>query len=73
MVSDKQIDLAIDKTHLRDSEKIHPHVVKKYPGVSLKRVEHVNETRPKIVIPTKKNDIIIPYFRIIHIVFKSIY
>ena len=62
MVSDQQIDLAIDKTHLRDSEKIHPHVVKKYPGVSLKRVEHVNKTRPKDSHPHEKERYYYPIF-----------
>ena len=56
MTTDKQIDLAIDKTHLKDTEKIYPHVVKKHPDVSKKRLERVNRRRPKDEHPhSRKN------------------
>ena len=47
MTTDKQIDLAIDKTHLRSPKKMHKHIVKKHPDVSLKRLKAVHKKRPK--------------------------
>ena len=51
MTTDKQIDLAIDKTHLRSPEKMYKHIVKKHPDVSLKRLKAVNKKRPKDKYP----------------------
>ena len=62
MTTDKQIDLAIDKTHLKDTEKIYPHVVKKHPDVSKKRLEQVNKRRPKDEHPHSKKNYYYPIF-----------
>ena len=62
MTTDKQIDLAIDKTHLKDTEKIYPHVVKKHPDVSKKRLERVNKRRPKDEHPHSKKNYYYPIF-----------
>ena len=62
MTTDQQIDLAIDKTHLRTSKKIHPHVLKKHPDVSMEKLEKVNKTRPKDEYPHKKENYYYPIF-----------
>ena len=62
MATDEQIDLAIDKTHLRSSKKIHPHIAKKLPGVSLQRVKAVNKTRPKDKYPHEPKKYYYPIF-----------
>lgn len=62
MTSDAQIDLAIDKTHLKETEKIYPHVVKKHPDVSKKRLDQVNKRRPKDEHPHSKKNYYYPIF-----------
>ena len=62
MTTDAQIDLAIDKTHLKDVKKIHPHVVKKHPRVSMKRLKRVHSTRPKDEHPHNKMNYAYPIF-----------
>ena len=41
------IDSAIDKTHLRTTRKITPHVKLKHPNVTEQQIKAVNKTRPK--------------------------
>ena len=41
------IDSAIDKTHLRTTRKITPHVKRKHPNVTEQQIKAVNKTRPK--------------------------
>ena len=62
MTTDAQIDLAIDKTHLKEVKKIHPHVVKKHPGVSMKRLKKVHSTRPKDEYPHNEMNYSYPIF-----------
>ena len=62
MTSDLQIDIAIDKTHLKDTKKIYPHLRNKYPDVSEKRVAAVNKTRPKDAHPHSKKNYYVPIF-----------
>ena len=62
MATDAQIDLVIDKTHLKDVKKIHPHVVKKHPRVSMKRLKRVHSTRPKDEYPHNKMNYAYPIF-----------
>ena len=62
MTTDAQIDLAIDKTHLKTNDKIYPHVVKKHPDVSPERLAAVNKTRPKDKAPHNKTNYYYPIF-----------
>ena len=59
---DQAIDLAIDKTHLKDDKQIYPHIVKQYPDVSEKRLRKVNSTRPKDEYSHRKKDYYYPIF-----------
>ena len=61
-MTDTEIDLAIDKTHLKSPEKMHPHIVKKHPGVSLKRLKAVNKKRPKDKNPHDPKSYYYPIF-----------
>ena len=45
--SAERIDTAIDKTHLRSTRKITPHVKRKHPNVTEQQIKDVNKTRPK--------------------------
>ena len=62
MTTDQDIDLAIDKTHLRDDRQIIPHVLRQYPNVTAGKVREVNRTRPKDDYPHRKSDYYYPIF-----------
>ena len=62
MITEQDIDLAIDKTHLRDDRQIIPHVLKQYPEVTAAEVRKVNKTRPKDDYPHRKGDYYYPIF-----------
>ena len=46
-MNDSAVDSAIDKTHLRSTRKITPHVKRKHPNVTEQQIKAVNKTRPK--------------------------
>ena len=46
-MNDSAVDSAIDKTHLRTTRKITPHVKRKHPNVTEQQIKAVNKTRPK--------------------------
>ena len=46
-MNDSAVDSAIDKTHLRSTRKITPHVKRKHPNVTEQQIKDVNKTRPK--------------------------
>ena len=62
MTTERDIDIAIDKTHLRDDRQIIPHVLKQYPNVTAAEVRKVNKTRPKDDYPHRKGDYYYPIF-----------
>ena len=62
MTTDHEIDVAIDKTHLKTPRKMIKHIAKKHPDVSLERVEKVNKTRPKDEYPHNKKNYYYPIF-----------
>ena len=62
MTTDAQIDLAIDKTHLKSSKKIAPHVQRQYVDATPERVDRVNKTRPRDEHPHKKKNYYYPIF-----------
>ena len=62
MTTDAQIDLAIDKTHLKSSKKIAPHVQRQYVDATPERVDRVNRTRPRDEHPHKKKNYYYPIF-----------
>ncbi len=62
MTTDAQIDLAIDKTHLKSTKQIYPHIQKQYPDVSEKRLKAINKTRPKDRYPHHKENYYYPVF-----------
>jgi hypothetical protein len=62
MTTDAEIDLAIDKTHLKETKKIHPHVQRRHVDATLERVEKVNKTRPKDKHTHRKKNYYYPIF-----------
>ena len=62
MTSDRQVDIAIDKTHLRNEKQIYPHIQRQYPDVSEQRLHNINETRPKDEFPHRREDYYYPIF-----------
>ena len=58
----EQIDRAIDKTHLRDTKKMAPHVRQVIPDATDKEIETENATRPKDEHPHKKSNYYYPIF-----------
>ena len=62
MTTDQAIDLAIDKTHLKEDRQIYPHIVRQYPDVTEKRLHKVNSTRPRDEYPHRKGDYYYPIF-----------
>jgi len=60
--SDKEIDIAIDKTHLDKLDAIYPHVQRALPGVTKSRVRRVRKTRPKDKYPHDPNLYYYPIF-----------
>ena len=62
MTSDAQIDRAIDKTHLKSTKKIIPHVRKQFADASPQRIKAINKKRPKDKYPRKKENYYYPIF-----------
>ena len=62
MTSDAQIDRAIDKTHLKSTKKIIPHIKKQFADADDKRIERINKARPKDKYPRKKENYYYPVF-----------
>ena len=56
------IDRAIDKTHLRSTKKIIPHVKSIVRGATDKEIEQENKTRPKDQYPHSKKNYYYPVF-----------
>ena len=46
-MDDSAVDAAIDKTHLRTTKRIVPHVKRQHPNVTEQQIKAVNKTRPK--------------------------
>ena len=46
-MNDSAVDVAIDKTHLRSTKKIIPHIRRQYHNVTEQQISAVNKTRPK--------------------------
>ena len=46
-MNDSAVDAAIDKTHLRTTKRIVPHVKRQHPNVTEQQIKAVNKTRPK--------------------------
>ena len=46
-MNDSAVDAAIDKTHLRTTKRIVPHVKRHHPNVTEQQIKAVNKTRPK--------------------------
>ena len=46
-MNDSAVDRAIDKTHLRTTKRIVPHVKRQHPNVTEQQIKAVNKTRPK--------------------------
>lgn len=46
-MNDSAVDVAIDKTHLRSTKKIIPHIRRQYHNVTEEQIRAVNKTRPK--------------------------
>ena len=46
-MNDSAVDRAIDKTHLRTTKRIVPHVKRQHPNVTEQQIKAVNMTRPK--------------------------
>jgi hypothetical protein len=62
MNKDEQIDIAIDKTHLRTTKKVIPHVKKKVGDATDKEIRAVNKKRPKDAHPHEKSNYYIPIY-----------
>lgn len=62
MTSDAQINKAIDKLHLKSTQKLIPHLKKQFADVNAARVERVNKQRPKDIYPRKKQNYYYPIF-----------
>ena len=62
MTSDAQINKAIDKLHLKSTQKLIPHLKKQFADVNAARVERVNKQRPKDIYPRKKENYYYPIF-----------
>jgi hypothetical protein len=58
----KQIDVAIDKTHLKSDRQVVPHVQKAIPDATKKEIETENATRPKDNHSHNKRNYFIPIF-----------
>lgn len=63
-MSDDQIDYQIDKTHLKSTKQILPHVQKALPSANItkEKVKAVNKTRPKDKHPHSKKRYYYPVF-----------
>jgi hypothetical protein len=62
MARSKQIDLAIDKTHLKTDKQVVPHVQKAIPTATKKEIKAENATRPKDAATHDKKNYYIPIF-----------
>ena len=60
--SDAQIDRAIDKTHLKSTKKIIPHIQKQFADATPEAIAAVNKARPKDIYPRKKENYYYPIF-----------
>ena len=62
MTTDDQIDRAIDKIHLKSTQKVIPHIQKQFADASPERVARINNLRPKDKYPRKKENYYYPIF-----------
>ena len=62
MTSDRQIDIAIDKTHLKSAKKQYGHLKKQFADITYEKLNRVNESRPKDEHPHRKQNYYYPIF-----------